>query len=141
MWFNPIMRWLIRSPLHGFVSKNMMVIGYTGRRSGKRFETPVNYVRNGDDLLVTSYLSRTWWRNLLGEAPVTVWLMGKQIQANAEAYSDPVDVTRYLQAYLEKAPQQARYFNVALDEHGRPDPAQVSQAAQDRVIVRVRLTT
>jgi len=59
MWFNPIMKWLIRSPLHGFVNKNMMVIGYTGRRSSKRCETSVNYVCNGDDLLVTSYLSRT----------------------------------------------------------------------------------
>lgn len=141
MWFNPIMKWLIRSPLNGFVSKNMMVIGYTGRRSGKCYETPVNYVRNGDDLLATSYLNRTWWRNLLGGAPVTVWLTGKRIQANAEAYSDPVNVTRYLQAYLEKVPQHARYFNVALDEHGRLDPAQVSQAAKERVIVRVRLTT
>lgn len=141
MWFNPIVKWLIRSPLHGFVSRNMMVIGYTGRKSGKRYETPVNYVSDGNDLLVTSFLSRTWWRNLLGGAPVTVWLMGKQIQANAEAYCDLVDVTRYLQAYLDKVPQQARYFSVAMDEHGRPEPAQVSQAAQGRVIVRVRLTT
>ena len=141
MWFNPIMKWLIRSPLHGFVSKSMMVIGYTGRKSGKHHETPVNYVRDGDDLLVTSYLNRTWWRNMLGGAPVTVWLMGKQIQTNAEAYSDQADVTRYLQAYLDKIPQQARYFNVTLDEQGLPAPAEVSQAARERVIVRVRLTT
>jgi deazaflavin-dependent oxidoreductase (nitroreductase family) len=141
MWFNPIMKWLIRSPLHGFVSKSMLVIGYQGRKSGKRYETPVNYVRDGDELLVTSYSNRTWWRNMLGGAPVTVWLMGKQIQASAEAYSDPANVTRYLQAYLDQVPQQARYFNVTLDGQGRPIPAQVTQAARERVIVRVLLTT
>ena len=47
MWFNSIMKWLIRSPLHGLVSKSMLVIGYTGRKSGRRYETPVNYVRDG----------------------------------------------------------------------------------------------
>jgi len=139
MWFNPIMKWLIRSPLHGFVSKSMLVIGYTGRKSGKRYETPVNYVRTGDDLLVTSRRNRTWWRNMLGGAPVTVWLRGKQIQANADAYSEQVDVTRYLQAYLDQVPQNARYFNVALDEQGYPARSQVSQAAQERVIVRIHL--
>jgi deazaflavin-dependent oxidoreductase (nitroreductase family) len=141
MWFNPIMKWLIRSPLHGSVSKSMLVIGYQGRKSGKRYETPVNYARDGDELLVTSYRNRTWWRNMLGGAPVTVWLMGKQIQANAEAYSDQANVTRYLQAYLDQVPQQARYFKVNLDEQGRPVPAQVSQAAQERVMVRVLLAT
>ena len=141
MWFNSIMKWLIRSPLHGLVSKSMMVIGYAGRKSGKRYETPVNYVRDGDHLLVTSYRSRTWWRNMLGGASVTVWLMGEQIRADAEAYSDQADVTRYLQVYLDKVPQQARYFNVTLDEQGRPTPAEVAQAARERVIVRVRMAT
>jgi hypothetical protein len=140
MWFNPIMKWLIRSPFHGFFSKSMLVIGYTGRKSGKRFDTPVNYVRDGNDLLITSYRSRTWWRNMLGGAPVTVWLAGKQIQSSAEAYTDPAEVIRYLQAYLDHVPQQARYFNVALDAQGRPAPEQVSQAAQERVIVRVCLS-
>jgi deazaflavin-dependent oxidoreductase (nitroreductase family) len=140
MWFNSIMKWLIRSPFHGLVSKSMLVIGYTGRKSGKRYETPVNYVRDGNDLLITSYQSRTWWRNMLDEAPVTVWLAGKQIRASAEAYSDSADVTRFLQAYLDHVPQQARYFNVTLDEQGHPAQEQVFQAAQERVIVRVRLS-
>jgi deazaflavin-dependent oxidoreductase (nitroreductase family) len=139
MWFNPVMKWLIRSPFHGFVSKTMMVIGYIGRKSGKEYETPVNYVRDGNDLLVTSYQRRTWWRNLLGGAPVKVWLRGKRIEAHAEAFSNLADVTRYLQAYLDQVPQQARYFNVSLNGQGRPDAQQVSAAARERVIVRVRL--
>ena len=138
MWFNPIMKWLIRSPFHGAVSKSMLVIGYTGRKSGRRYETPVNYVREGADLLITSYQQRTWWRNMLGGVPVTVWLAGKQMQANAEVYSELADVAHYLGAYLEHVPQQARYFNVALDEQGHPAPEQVAQAAKERVIVRVR---
>ena len=133
------MKWLIRSPLHGLFSKSMLVIGYSGRRSGRRYETPVNYVRQDADLLITSYQRRTWWRNLLGGAPVTVWLAGKQMQASAEAYSELADVSRYLRAYLDHVPQQARYFNVALDENGHPVAEQVARAAQERVIVRVRL--
>lgn len=62
MWFNPMMKWLIASPLHIFVSKNMMLITYTGRKSGVTYTTPVNYLREGNTLYVTSWRERTWWR-------------------------------------------------------------------------------
>ncbi len=42
MWYNPIMMWLLRSPLHGMLSSSTMIITYTGRKSGKMFSTPDN---------------------------------------------------------------------------------------------------
>jgi hypothetical protein len=34
---NPLVRWLIRSPLHGLASRRNALITYTGRRSGHRY--------------------------------------------------------------------------------------------------------
>jgi len=59
MWFNPIMIWLLKSPLHGFISKGVMLVTVTGRKSGKFFLTPTNYVRDGNTLWVISWRERT----------------------------------------------------------------------------------
>lgn len=56
--YNPLMKWVLRSPLHGMVSKNFMLITFTGRRSGKVYTTPVNYVREGDGITVFSKPNR-----------------------------------------------------------------------------------
>jgi len=139
MWYNSIMAFVLRSPLHGMLSKNTMLITYSGRKSGKAYTTPVNYIQVEDGLLVTSYRKRTWWRNLRGGASVTLRLQGKDRQATAEVYEDDENVTRYLAAYLSKAPQVAKYFNVLLDDKGEPNLADVRRAAGERVIIRVQL--
>lgn len=91
MWFNPLMGCLLRSPFHGIVSKQMMLITYTGRKSGKTYTTPVNYVRAGDMFLTLSYQQRTWWRNLRGGAPVILRVQGQDYKALAEV-CEPVEV-------------------------------------------------
>ena len=144
MWYNPIITWLLHSPLHGFVSKNMMLISYTGRKSGKSYTTPVNYLRmkdeRGDFLATTSQKERVWWRNLRGGAPVRVLIQGQERSASAEAIEDEVKVADYLLAYFQHAPQLARYLGVGLDESGSPDPEDVTRSAQDRVFIQTRLT-
>lgn len=40
---NPLVRWLMRSPLHWLASRRVALISYTGRRSGRRFTIRVGY--------------------------------------------------------------------------------------------------
>ncbi len=137
MWYNGIMAWILKSPFHPLLSKNTLLLEYTGRRSGKAFVTPVNYVRTGEELMVTSQRHRTWWRNFIGGAPVRLWLAGEQVNARAITQVDPDEVVQSLQKYLTAAPQIARYFQVSLDEQGRPKSAEVELAALSRVAVRI----
>jgi deazaflavin-dependent oxidoreductase (nitroreductase family) len=139
MWYNPMMIWLLRSPLHGLISKSFMLVTYTGRRSGKMYTVPVNYVQNGPVLTVTSYRQRTWWRNLRGGAPLSVHLRGRDIQATGEVIEDDEGVVTALTAYLQNTPGSARYFKVGLDAAGRPKAADVLRAAGDRVMIRIQL--
>ena len=91
MWFNPIMSWMIRSPLHFMVSKNMMLMTYTGRKSGKAYTTPLNYLAMDDAFYTTSYRDRVWWPNLRGGADVTLHLRGEEVPAKAETIEDQTD--------------------------------------------------
>ena len=139
MGYNVIMQWLLRSPLHGLLSKNTLLLTYTGRRSGKGYSVPVNYVREEDDVWIVSRSERVWWRNFRQSAPVTVRLQGKKRSGYAQTMTAPEDVAAGLQIYFRNMPQSAQYFNVRRDDDRNFRHEDVLQATQDRVIVRVHL--
>lgn len=139
MWYNSIMRWILRAPFHSLLSKNMLLITLTGRKSGKTYTIPINYIRDGDRFLTISYQQRTWWRNLRGGAPVTLQLQGREMSATGTAIEDSDEVATNLQAYLHASPQYARYFQIRLQPNGEPQSEDVVRAAQDKVIIQMDL--
>jgi deazaflavin-dependent oxidoreductase (nitroreductase family) len=139
MWFNSIMIFLLRSPLHGFFSGSMMLITFAGRKSGKAITVPTNYVRDNGKLLVTSLRARTWWRNLRGGAPVTVCLQGRDYSGEGKTIEDMDAVAEGLRAYFRRVPQWAKYSGVTIDASGEPNAESVKRAAQDKVIVEIRI--
>ncbi len=85
---NLFMKPLLRSPLHGLVSKRLMLISFTGRKSGKTYTTPVEYHQQGDCISVLTRKERVWWKNLRGGAPVTLRLRGHDVRGQANVESD-----------------------------------------------------
>jgi hypothetical protein len=139
MWYNPIMVWLLNSPLHGMLSGNTMVIHYTGRKSRKGLCVPVGYLRQGEVLLTISYKHRTWWRNLRGGADVTLHLKGKDVGAHTEVIEDDQGVAEGLKVFIGGNQQAAHMFGVSLGVQGQPEPESLQKAACERVIVRTSL--
>jgi len=137
--YNPIMKSILRSPFHGLISKNVMLITFAGGKSGKKYTTPVNYVRDGADIAVFSYRHRMWWRNLRGGVPVTLRVKGQDLKAVGKSIEDKNAVAASLLDYLQKMPHYAKYFQVTIDPNGQPNPEEVARAAQNRVMIRFRL--
>jgi hypothetical protein len=90
--FNAPVTAIAASPRFGkLLRRNIIVISYTGRRSGRTFSIPVAYRRNGDEIEVAANLpdAKTWWRNFLGDGgPVTVTLDGAERPGHAVAHRD-----------------------------------------------------
>ena len=139
MWFNPIMIWLLKSPLHGMVSKNMMLVTVTGRKSGKIFSTPTNYLRDGNLLWVVSWRERTWWRNLRGGASVKVLLAGRSVDGRGVLIEKEKTVAQSLFEYYQKTPQFAKYVNIGLDASGMPVFADCERAALKMVMIQIQV--
>ncbi|HLE15727.1 MAG TPA: nitroreductase/quinone reductase family protein [Anaerolineales bacterium] len=139
MWYNSIMSAVLRSPLHGMLSKNMMLITVTGKKSGREYTTPVSHTRQGDDLWVISKRERTWWRNLIGGAPVRLELKGEPMQAYGEAIVDEAQVTAQLGEYISRFPSMARGLGVVIN-NGEPDRQTLEKAAQTWLFVCLRLS-
>jgi hypothetical protein len=139
MWYNPIMRWMIRSPLHFLVSKNMMLMTYTGKKSGKSYTTPMNYLAINGALYTTSYRDRIWWRNMRGGTEVTLQLRGEEVAAWAVTIEDQTRVAESLVEYFKAAPQLAKYMKVRIAADGLPNEEDVAQLAGEMVMVRTEL--
>jgi len=139
MWFNPIMRWLLRSPLHFTVSKNTMLMTYKGRKSGKIYTVPMNYLDSEGVLYTISSRERTWWRNLLGGAEVTLRLKDEDRKAWAEAIEDQAEVAKKLSLYFKTAPQIARYMKVRIDVDGSPNAEDIYHLSKEKVMVYTKL--
>ena len=106
---NPLMKLLLRSPWHRVASQEIMLITVTGRKSGKRYTTPVNYVEDEESgiLTVLTHQHRTWWRNLGDGAPVTVLVRGKTLTGTGYAYTAGSDLAERFFYYLSAHPNHA----------------------------------
>jgi deazaflavin-dependent oxidoreductase (nitroreductase family) len=137
---NPILSALLRSPLHAVMGDGTMLVSVTGRRSGKRYTTPVNYHRQGDRLTVISLRDRTWWRNLRGGAEVGVHLRGQARRGRATMSEADADVAQALGEILAVRPAHSRYLGVSMRPDGTPNSEDLARAARSRVVVRIQLT-
>src|SRR5579872_6536734 len=103
---NPIVRGLLRSPIHGFWSRSLMLITFSGRKSGRRFTTPVRYVRVGDAVRCFTSAKNLWWRNLQGGADVSLRIEGSERPYRAAPMEcGPHKIREALRHYLTLFPQ------------------------------------
>ena len=140
-WVNRLVIGLLRSPLHRVVSGKILLLSFTGRRSGRSYTIPVSYVQDGSVVLCsTDREARIWWRNLRGGVPVTVQLQGREVQGRADVIEDdPEAIVRGIRRMLAVVPGDSRYYGVRLDGQGQPVTEDLVQAAQRRVLIQVTL--
>jgi deazaflavin-dependent oxidoreductase (nitroreductase family) len=135
---NRAMKFVLHSPMHGMVSQSILLITFTGRKSGKVYTTPVSYSQHGDQVVVFTHAD--WWKNLRGGAPVTLRIQGRELQGLPEPVAeDKKAVAAGLTAHLRKVPSDARYYDVTFDDDGGPRAEEVEKAVQTVVMLRIRL--
>lgn len=135
---NPLFAFVLRTPLHGLLSRRLTVLAFNGRKSGKRYRIPVGYVATDRTILVTT--ASRWWKNLRDGAPVEVWLQGRPCRGATEIITDEAEIAASYRVLLAAAPELGQFIGVTLDADGQPDRAAVARARQNGyVVIRVRL--
>jgi hypothetical protein len=107
---------VLRSPLHRLLSRSTALIRFTGRRSGREFVTPVQYVRDGEQIviLVGRPATKSWWRNFFAERDIDVLLERHWVHMSGHAIvgaDDPDAIEPLLDAYLTRFPRAVRMFS------------------------------
>jgi len=135
---NDFMSWVLRSPFHGLLGDGMMLITVTGRKTGKKYTTPVGYYRNGNYLWVITSHDRTWWKNLRGGADVELLLKRKSVIAFAEPELDEIAVETRMYDYIKYVPRAAKPLGIHV-EYGIANPEDIASTAKDRLFVKISL--
>ncbi len=131
---------ILRSPLHHVLSKSLMIVRYTGRRTGRPITLVVQYVEA--DGYVWAWPARaetkTWWRNFRGGHPAEVVVRGEEKPAVGEAIVDePEAIADVITLYLERYPRTAKVLGLGPDQW--TDRSALVRAAADQVVVRFKL--
>ncbi len=105
---NPLVRLLLRSPLHPLLSRSLVILSYQGRKSGRWRSLPCMYARDGQDLYIIPAQPdrKVWWRNLRQPTPVRLRRQGRELNGTATASSDPEAVAAGLRRYLAATPRR-----------------------------------
>jgi len=133
---NPVMRFLLRSPLHPILSNSIMVVTFWGRKSGRQFSTPVRYLRDGDIVRCYSSADTQWWRNLRNGARARLLCAGEERDYITQVIEDdPERIRAALLHYFSYFPQDAAYHDVKLNRDKTPVEADLERAVREAIVV------
>jgi deazaflavin-dependent oxidoreductase (nitroreductase family) len=131
---------LLRRNWMGKMGEEIMVIHVTGRKSGKKYATPIGYLPDGEAILALTNGQNpsNWYRNALNAAEVTLEIKGRPVRATAEAVTDPAERQRIFALYRrERVANFARLFGIPADA----SEAELQKALETRRFVRFRPVT
>ena len=133
---NPIVGLLLRSPIHGFWSKSLLLITFTGNKSGRQYTTPVRYIRVGNLIRCFTSSENMWWRNLRGGADVMLRVEGENKKFRATAIeNDPDRIREALVHYLGAYPQDAAYHEIRLNQDRTLVAEDLDRASNSAIVV------
>lgn len=136
---------LLHSPLHRLMSGNVMVIHFTGRKTGQPRWTPVRYLHGAaSEVFCLTGRETGWWHNFAGDAAgasVALRLAGERVPAKATAEAeDAARKEAALRRMLTAFPADAPYHGIAGKRGEAPQDEQIRQAVARDVLVTFALT-
>ena len=135
---NTFISWVLRSPFHGLLSNGMMLITVTGRKTGKKYTTPVGYYQQDGCLWILTSRDRQWWRNVTNGTEVSLLLKKKSVQGFAEAELDAQAVEARMVEYLQHVPKAAKPLGIRM-ENNMVNTEDVARVARDRLFVKIKV--
>ncbi len=136
---NPALKFALKSPLGGPLS-DFMLVSFTGRKSGKRYATPVSAHQLDGSLYVV--LEAQWKYNFTGGAPVQVSHRGKTRTMRGELITDPAAVVGIVERLaLSYGPKKAqRQMGMSFSGDRLPTHAEWEDAVGRLKIAAIKLS-
>ena len=134
---NPVIAAVLRSPLHGLLSRNLLLLTYVGRKTGRRRRLPLSYVAVRDRLYLCTRSSH-WWRSWRAGAALELQLRGRTVAALPHvvdvATAEALDALR---AFLTANPKTGAMLYGVRVERGRPVEEDLVREVHRSVVIRL----
>ncbi len=137
---NPAVKFLLGTPLAGALRRQMMVLNFKGRKSGRQFSIPVSAHRLDNTLYALT--SAGWTANFRDGANADVLWDGKTTTMRGELIRDPATVARVSHRAAESygAKRAQRMMGLKFRDNRLPTLAEFTEAAQRDGMRAVKLT-
>jgi hypothetical protein len=137
---NTIVRPLLRSRMHGIISGRLMLLEYTGGKTGRHYIFPVGYFPwDGGEVLAFS--TRGWPARIGGAPAVRLLIRGRWHDAVPTVISDQSDKAGVLAEFARRnGPRAARGLMLGLSGDRQPSREELLAAAAKTTITRFALS-
>ena len=133
---NPLMRMFLHTPFHWLLSNSVMLITFTGRKTGRHYTTPVRYIKDGETVRCFSSDVNRWWKNLRGGGEVVLRIRGRDGHYAARLIEDdPVEIEQGLRDYFDRYPEDAVYHDARLTPDKQLVEADLPSAVRHAIVV------
>jgi hypothetical protein len=137
---NPFIKLLLRTPFAGPARNQLMVVNFTGRKSGRHYSIPLSaHVIDG---VLYALTGATWKANFRDGAPAQVLHDGKTTSMRGELITDPAHVAdlyaRCAQSYGVKRAE--RVMGIGFRNHQMPTRDQFAEAVEELGLGAIRFT-
>jgi hypothetical protein len=140
-FLNPVMRSLLRSPLHGITSHNIGIVHFTGRKSGRKLSTPLSYTREGNVVRLLSNHNTRWWVNFRGDDIRVEMEIARQrhpgtavlLEGDSEALRGGV------RRFIHALPRDAKVYGLKLDANREIVETSLAAIADQLILVEIHL--
>jgi len=137
---NPLVVFILRSPLHFLASKNLIFITFQGRKSRKTFNIPVSYHREGNDLIALTLKQNLWWKNLKMLNRTQITLLGKKEDVGITIVDqDTQFIKEKMRELIIEKPIDAYFAKVKLDNNKLPVEEDLEEASQKHIVLKFTL--
>lgn len=138
---NPVVKALLRSPLHRLVSKHLMLLTFSGRRTGSTYTVVVGrHEVNGALAVPTGTTGRRWRLNFRGGTPVVVTIEGRRWPGQGDLVEEPEEVARVHELLLDRLGlKNARRLGLMVNVDRWPTRDELKAVLTGRGVVRVEL--
>lgn len=137
---NPILGFLLRTPLAGPARKQLMVLSFTGRKSGREFTIPVSAHLIDNDLYALT--GAVWKQNFSGGATAQVVFDGKKTAMRGELIRDRAIVSDlYLRCAQSYGARRAQVLiGLKFRDQGIPTLEEFAEAVDRMKLCVIRFT-
>jgi hypothetical protein len=138
---NPLIKLLLRSPLHQPLSRHLMLLAFRGRKSGKRYEVVVGrHEVDGALFVPTGTTGRRWRLNFRGGTSVEVTLGGSRRRGRGELVEEPDEVARIHRLLLGRVGlKNARRLGLRVNVDREPSDEELKVPLAGRGVISIEL--
>jgi len=134
---SPVVTRILSGDSHSLMSRQLLLVSFMGRKTGRSYMRPVSYVRDGNELLIPG--GGKWWKNL-GSGRVDVRLQGSWLQVTPEVVTEPKDISEALGRMMARSRAVSIFTGIGRDLDGRPEPEHLErELRRGFLVVRLHL--